>query len=69
VNTDSLGPTVELAGSSRIFVAEARRVEDVAANEPIEVSVYMKPRSMPDFSNDRRSLAERRAALSAIRRA
>jgi hypothetical protein len=67
VNTDSLGPVVEMDGSSHILPADVRRVANVAANEPIEVSVYLKPRSMPDFSNDGRSLAERRAALSAIR--
>ena len=54
---------VELPGSHRLEPAAAIRIADVALDEPIEVSVDLKPR--PD---DARASHRTRAAILAIPR-
>jgi subtilase family serine protease len=67
--TESHGPTVALAGSGSVLHAGAQRVTDVAADELIEVSVYLRPRTSPGFALDALPFEARRAALVARRTA
>jgi len=60
---------VEFRASHRTLPAKAQRVAEVPPDEPIEVSIYLKPRADSDLADAALSGTDRRAALRAHRAA